>query len=98
MSKVSFSISLPVHCLHIHIKRELGKERGKFFFMIFTVLGNMKRVFFLKNLFLHVVRHPADSDGRPTAGAQVRTGQGINGTMTSEPLWASTALQSAVTR
>ena len=33
--------------------------------MIFMVLGNMKRV------FLHVVRHPADSDGRPTAGAQV---------------------------
>ena len=35
--------------------------------MIFMLLGNMKRVFFL--VFLHVVRHPAESDGRPTAGA-----------------------------
>ena len=37
--------------------------------MIFMVLGNMKRGFF--ESVLHVVRHPADSDGRPTAGAQV---------------------------
>ena len=36
--------------------------------MIIMVLVNMKRVFFF---FLHVVRHPADSDVRPTAGAQV---------------------------
>ena len=38
-------------------------------FMIFMVLGNMKRGFFC--LFLHIGRHPADSDGRPTAVAQV---------------------------
>ena len=25
----------------------------------------------MKRFFLHVARHPADSDGRPTAGAQV---------------------------
>ena len=40
----------PSHCpytactLTIHIKRRVGKERGKIF-LIFVVLGNMKRVF-----------------------------------------------------
>ena len=62
----------PSHCpytactLIIHKKRGLGKERGQMF-MIIHGIGNMKRVF----CFLHVVRHLADSDGRPTAGAQV---------------------------
>ena len=40
--------------------------------MIFMALGNMKRVFFFfLQIFLHSVRHPVVSGGRPTAVDQV---------------------------
>ena len=41
------------------------QPREGFFYDIYGI-GNVKRVF-----FSHVARHPADFDGRPTAGAQV---------------------------
>ena len=45
--------------------------------------------------FLLAARHPADSDGLSNRWCP-GTGQGTKGTMASVPLWASTALQSAV--
>ena len=47
------------------------------------------------SLFLRAARHPADSDGMSNRWCP-GTGQGTKGTMASVPLWASTALQSAV--
>ena len=77
LSTVSFPISLPIHCLHTHhtyyIIRGRGKERGKIFLDIYGI-GKYEACFFYKkkeDFFLHVARHPADSDGRPTAEAQV---------------------------
>ena len=55
----------------------------------------MERVFFFFEVFLRAARHPADSDGMSNRWCP-GTGQGAKGTMASVPLWASTAVQSAV--
>ena len=44
---------------------------GRFFCDIYGIGKYEARFYFF---FLHVVRHPADSDGRPTAGAQELSG------------------------
>ena len=78
------SVSLGVHGLSVI--RGRGKERGKIC-VIFMVLVTMKS-FFLKKIVFACCEAPS--------GLRPGTGQGINGAMTSVPLWASTALQSAV--
>ena len=51
--------TLPAHFIHNILARNVGR-----LFFNGIIYGIGKR-------FLHVVRHPAGSDGRPTAGAQV---------------------------
>ena len=46
-------------------------ERGKIFHGNYGIGNIIWSVFFFLVLFFHVARHPAHSDGRPTAGAQV---------------------------
>ena len=97
-STVSFSISLPLHSLHTHHIFCSGTRQRTwedFSNGIFMVLGtNVERVFFFK-VFFECCEAPSGSDGRPNRWCP-GTGQGTNGTMASVPLWASTALQSAV--
>ena len=71
------------HDFEFGVKNPMGRRRS---------VNDLSLLFFF---FLRAARHPADSDGlsnRRFPG----TGQGTKGTMASVPLWASTALQSAV--
>ena len=86
---------MPLYCLHTHHPKsywDLARDVGTIFLMIYGI-GKYEACLFFD--FLRAARHPADSDGRPAAGAQVLA-KGTIDTMTSVPLWASTALQSAV--
>ena len=64
-----------MHDLYTHHSYYTGTWQGNVgrFFYDFYGIGKYEAWFFFfkKNKILHVVRHPADSDGRPTAGAQV---------------------------
>ena len=75
------SVSLDVHSLILHLNAvtlpahssytwywDSIKNVGRFFSGIFGIF--LERVFFFR-FFLRVVRHLADSVGRPTDGAQV---------------------------
>ena len=66
------------------------------FSMQHTILSLMCRRFSAYfRFFLRAARHPADSDRTSNRGCP-GAGLGISDTMASVPLWASTALQSAV--
>ena len=72
LSTVSFSISLPAHCLHTHHTYYTGTWQGTWedFYDIYGI-GKYEAWLFFFLVFSLVVRNPADSDRRPTAGAQV---------------------------
>ena len=81
------SISLPLHCLHTwDSSKNVGRFLSLFMvleniwsvsfffekiFSFFEIFYDLCGISQYEACFLDVVRHPADSDGRPTAGAQV---------------------------
>ena len=80
----------------MHIILGLGKGRGKIFFDIYGI-GKYGAFYGEKKEFFACCEAPQ----RTLTGVQPlvpRYWSGINGTMTSVPLWASTALQTAVSR